>query len=85
MVSKDGKYGYTNKNGDLIVNYIYDDAKEQNEFGYCVVKQNGLWGVLAQDGTVKLKPSVNLDDSLYIDFISSWHLFNDTSVVLYTR
>ena len=35
---KDGKYGYVNKNGDLIVNYIYDDAKEQNEFGYCAVK-----------------------------------------------
>lgn len=48
LVNKDGKYGYVNKNGDLIVNYIYDDAKEQNEFGYCVVKQNGVWGVLAR-------------------------------------
>lgn len=85
LVNKDGKYGYVNSNGDLIVNYIYEDAKEQNEFGYCVVKQNGLWGVLAKDGTVILKPSVNLDNSLYIDFISSWHLYNDTNMTLYVK
>ena len=85
LVNKDGKYGYTNKKGDLIVNYIYDDAKEQNEFGYCVVKQNGLWGVLANNGTVILKPSVNLDDSLYIDFISSWYLYNDSDFNLYVK
>ena len=85
LVNKDGKYGYTNKKGDLIVNYIYDDAKEQNEFGYCVVKQNGLWGVLANNGTVILKPSVNLDDSLYINFISSWYLYNDSDFNLYVK
>ena len=85
LVNKDGKYGYINKNGELIVNYIYDDAKEQNEFGYCAVKQNGVWGVLGQDGTVVLKPSVNLDDSLYIEFISSWHLYNDADLTIYVK
>ena len=85
LVSKDGKYGYVNKNGDLIVDYIYDDAKEQNMYGYCVVKQKGKWGVLAQDGTVILKPSVNLDDNLYIDFISSWHLYKDTDLNIYVK
>ena len=63
-----GKYGYVNKNNELIVNYQYDDAKEQNMYGYCVVKKDGLWGVLASDGTVVLKPSVNLDNNYYIDF-----------------
>lgn len=46
LVKKDGKYGYVNKNGELIVNYIYDDAKEQNEFGYSAVKKDGVWGVI---------------------------------------
>lgn len=85
LAKKDGKYGYVNKNGDLIVNYIYDDAKEQNEFGYCAVKQNGKWGVLGKDGTIILKPSVNLNDYLYVDFISSWHLFNDINLNLYVK
>ena len=85
LVNKDGKYGYVNKNGDLIVNYIYDDAKEQNEFGYCVVKQNGKWGALAKDGTVVLKPSVDLEENLYIDFIGEYHLFNDLNLNLYVK
>ena len=85
LVNKDGKYGYVNKDGDLIVNYIYDDAQEQNQFGYCAVKQNGVWGVLGQDGTVILKPSVNLDNSLYIDFIASWHLYNDLDINIYVK
>lgn len=85
LVNKDGKYGYVNKDGDLVVNYKYDDAKEQNEFGYCVVKQDGKWGVLAKDGTVILKPSVSLDDNLYIDFIASYHLFDDKNLNLYVK
>ena len=53
FLSKSGdKYGYVNSNGELVVDYIYDDAREQNSYGYCAVKQNGVWGVLASDGTV---------------------------------
>ena len=79
------KYGYVNKNGDLIVDYIYDDATEQNSYGYCAVKQDGLWGVLASDGTVILTPSVDLDDNLYISFIDEWHLFEDASLNIYVK
>ena len=38
--------------GDRIVDCIYDDAKEQNEFGYIAVKKNGLWGCLDKEGNV---------------------------------
>jgi len=85
LVKKDGKYGYVNQNGDLIVNYIYDDAKEQNVYGYCAVKSNGVWGVLASDGRVLLEPSVNLDDSLYIEFVAGWHLYKDTDLNIYIK
>ncbi len=83
LVKEDGKYGYINSKGEKIVDCIYDDAKEQNEFGYCVVKKDGLWGTLKSDGTVDLEPSVNLDDSLYIEFISKWHL--DNILNIYTK
>ena len=28
-----GKYGFVDKNGKVVVDYIYDDATEQNEYG----------------------------------------------------
>lgn len=85
LVKENGKYGYENKNGDRIVDCIYDDAKEQNEFGYCAVKKDGLWGVLKSDGTVLLEPQEDLEEYLYVDFIGNWHRMNDLTLNAYTK
>ena len=85
LIKENGKYGYENKDGEKIVDCIYDDAKEQNEFGYCAVKKDGLWGALKADGTIVVSPSLNLDNYLYIDFISEWHRINDMSINAYIK
>ena len=85
LVKENEKYGYENKNGERIVDCIYDDAKEQNEFGYCAVKKDGKWGALKSDGTVVVSPTRNLDEYLYIDFISDWNRYNDLRLNVYTK
>ena len=85
LVKKDGKYGYENKEGKLVVDCIYDDATEQNMYGYCAVKQNGLWGSLKADGTVVVKPSINMDNNIVIDFIYDWHMFEDSLINTYVK
>lgn len=85
LVKENGKYGYENKNGDRIVDCIYDDAKEQNKFGYCAVKKDGVWGCLKSDGTVVVQPSLNLDEYLYVDFIGTWYLSKDLDLNVYTK
>lgn len=77
LSKQDGKYGFTDKAGNLVVGYIYEDATEQNSCGYVAVKQNGLWGSLNKNGSVATMPSVNLDNSIFIDFINQWHLSDD--------
>ena len=85
LIKENCKYVYENKKGERIVDCIYDDAKEQNEFGSCAVKQDGLWGVLKADGTVIVKPSRDLENYLYIDFISEYHKINDLRLNAYTK
>lgn len=85
LVKENGKYGYENKNGERIVDCIYDDAKEQNEFGYCAIKKDGKWGALKSDGTIIVEPSRNLEEYLYIDFISEWNRYNDLRINVYTK
>ncbi len=85
LVKENGKYGYENKNGERIVDCIYDDAKEQNEFGYCAVKKDGKWGALKSDGTVIVNTTKDLDEYLYIDFISEWNRYNDLRLNVYTK
>ena len=48
--NEEGKYGFVDRNGNVVVNYIYDDAREQNDYGYASVKQNGLWGAVDSKG-----------------------------------
>lgn len=83
LSKKDGKYGYVNKEGKVIVDYIYEDATEQNEYGYAAVKLNGLWGCIDKTGKRVLEPSINLDNSIYTFFIADWHL-SDTGAY-YTK
>ena len=85
LVKEFGKYGYENKKGDRVVECKYDDAKEQNEYGYCAVKKDGKWGVLKSDGTILLEPSINLDNNLYINFISDWYRYSDSKIEIYTK
>ncbi len=85
LVKENGKYGYENKNGKRIVDCIYDDAKEQNEFGYCAVNKDGKWGSLGSNGAVILEPSLVLDDYLYINFISDWHNHKNLQLNVYTK
>ena len=74
---KDNKYGFINKSGKVVVDYIYDDATEQNAYGYAGVKKDGLWGSIKKNGAIALDTSVNLDNSIYVDFIDIWHLSDD--------
>lgn len=48
LSKKDNKYGFVNKDGIVMVDYIYDDATEQNEFGYASVKKMDYGDALIQ-------------------------------------
>ena len=74
LSKKNGKYGYVDKSGNIVVEYIYDDGTEQNIDGYAGIKKDGMWGSIDKAGVQSLEPSVNLDSNIYIDFIGAWHL-----------
>ncbi len=83
LSKKDGKFGFVNKKGEQVVDYIYDDATEQNEYGFASVKKNGLWGSIDSDGKEVIEPKYNLENNLKIDFIGKWHLGQDLNMNYY--
>ena len=85
LVKENGKYGYVNSNNEKVVECIYDDAREQNEFGFAAVNKDGKWGALQSNGAVLLEPSVVLDNSINIDFIGTWHLNENVELNTYTK
>ena len=83
LSKKNGKYGYVDAKGNIVVDYIYDDATEQNHQGFVSVKKNGLWGSLDKDGETIIEPKYNLDNYLLINFIGKWHLGEDINMNYY--
>lgn len=85
LSKKNGKYGYVDKNGNVIVDYIYDDATEENEYGFASVKKDGLWGSIDEKGKVVIEPKYNLDQYIIVNFISKWHYGKDINMNYYSQ
>ncbi len=82
---KDGKYGFVDKEGKVIVDYQYDDVTEQNSCGYAGIKKDGKWGAIDNKGNIVQEPTYNLEDYLKIDFIGRWHLGKDINMNYYNQ
>ncbi len=80
---KDGKYGYIDSIGNVVVDYIYEDAQEQNSYGYAAVKQDGKWTYIDSNG-VQGTEKYELKNNTIIDFIGRWHLAEDLNSYYYT-
>lgn len=81
---KDGKYGYINNRGEVVVDYQYDDATEQNEYGFASVNKDGKWGSIDKDGKILAETTNDLTNNQVIDFIGKWHLGVDATANYYT-
>ena len=84
LSKKDGKYGYVNADGNVVVDYIYEDATEQNNFGYAAVKKDGKWGAINKEGKQIVENTYELNNNIIIDFIGKWHIAQDINSYYYT-
>ncbi len=69
---KDGKYGFVNKAGEVVVDYRYESATEFNSSGFAGIKQDGKWGIIDKEGNILVEPCYLLDD-VAPDFIGKYY------------
>lgn len=84
LSKKDGKYGYVDKEDNVVVDYIYEEATEFNNYGYAAVKKDGKWGSINSQGKQEAQTTYDLSDNIVIDFIGKWHLGQDLNAYYYT-
>ena len=86
FVSKqDGKYGFVDKDGNVVVDYQYDDATEQNDYGYAGIKKDANWGSINSEGKVIQEPKYDLEDYILVNFIGKWHIGQDVYMNYYNQ
>lgn len=53
---KDNKWGFIDRDGNIVVEYNYDKVTEFNEYGFAGIKVNDKWGVIASNGNIVKEP-----------------------------
>lgn len=70
----DGKWGFTDPQGKVVVDCKYDRVTEINEYGFAGVCQDGRWGVIDQNGNVVKIPSYEIESYYEPNFIGKYLL-----------
>lgn len=72
--AEDGKWGFKDKNGKIVVDCRYDFVTELNEYGYAGIYQEGKWGVIDAFGKVSVVPSYEIDTYYLPSFLNKYLL-----------
>lgn len=67
------KWGFANKNGNIVVEAKYDKVTEFNEYGFAGVRLDGKWGVVNSAGEEVLAPTYTLNEETDPYFIGSYY------------
>lgn len=70
----DGKWGYKDKQGKVVVEAIYDIVGTINEYGFAGVKKDGKWGVIDESGKLIVEPSYELETYYFPKFVGKYQL-----------
>jgi len=74
--SKEGKWGFVDKNNNIIVEMKYDIVTEFNEYGFAGIKLDNKWGVIDQEGKVILEPKYENIDWDEPEFVNKYCKLN---------
>ena len=56
------KWGFADKDGNLVVQNEYDMVTEFNSYGFAGIKVDGKWGVINENGEIVQEPIYELDN-----------------------
>lgn len=72
--AEDGKWGYKDASGNVVVDCRYDLVTELNQYGFAGIYQEGKWGVIDASGKVVVVPSYEIDTYYMPSFMGKYML-----------
>lgn len=70
----DGKWGFVDSQGNIVVDCKYDNVTELNEYGFAGVCQDNRWGVIDSTGKVIILPSYEIETYYEPNFVGKYLL-----------
>lgn len=72
-INQKGKWGFVNKNGEIVVKPEFDFVTEMNQFGFAGIKKDGKWGSINSSGKIVVEPSYEIDEWASVFFIGKYY------------
>lgn len=60
---KNGRWGFIDRSGSVVINYQYDKVTEFNVYGYAGIMEDDKWGVIDINGDIVLEPIYELENT----------------------
>ena len=79
-ISQNGKWGYADKNGNIILEAQYDMVTEINEYGFAGINKDGKWGVVDKEGKIIVEPTYQIESYYFPKFIGKY-LYEQTETI----
>ena len=73
-IKQNDRWGYCDKNGNIVVECEYDFVTELNKYGYAAIATQGVWGVINQNGEIVVEPSYKLEVYYMPEFIAEYKI-----------
>ncbi len=83
---QEGKWGFVNKNGEVVIDYIYDNVSEFNTSGFASVKKDGKWGAINQSGDIVAEIQYEFPSKQTPNFIGQYYkVVHGTGEIYYKK
>ena len=73
-IQRDGKWGFADSDGKIVIECTYDIVTELNEYGFAGIYKNGKWGIVSESGKVLIEPEYKLETYYSPSFIGKYKL-----------
>lgn len=67
------KWGFKDKDGNIVVKPIYDMVTEFNEYGYAGIKSKNKWGSINENGDIIKEPTYEVESNIIPSFIKEYY------------
>ncbi len=71
--NQNGKWGFVDKTGQVVVDYQYDEVTEQNKYGFAGIKSDNKWGIVDKNGKILVEPTYEINAEETPEFIGTYY------------
>lgn len=77
IYNENGKFGFKDKNGNIVIEPNFERVTQLNEKGFAGIKKDSKWGVIDKNGNTIVEPIYIIDDgNVEPDFLGKYYRMN---------